>query len=156
MSGPLIRIFPLIILFAGRTVAGAASDSFTGDWTADTAHAPQRPVGLRIATLHIEAEGSRLVIVETGTTPDGVTYSLSFNADCNGRVNGIADSPQMNAAQCWRNDPRTVVFKLIRDAAPIEWRTAEVAKNGQTMRISTTVTDSAGKETKSVAVLLKK
>jgi hypothetical protein len=144
------------MFFGGVTAAGAANDSLSGDWTADTAHAPQRPVGLRITTLHIEATGNRLAIVENGATADGAPYSLTFNADCDGRVNGIADSPQINAAQCWRNDPRTVVFKLIRDATPIEWRTAEVAKNGQTMRITTTVTDSSGKETKSVAVLLKK
>lgn len=156
VSGSLLLTLALSTLLAAPTAGGAATDSFTGDWTTDTAHASKRSAGLQIATLHIEAEGYRLAIAESGSTPEGTPYSLTFTANCDGRVNGIADSPQMDAAQCWRNDARTVIFKLIREAAPREWRTAEVAKNGQTMRITTTVADSSGKETKSVAVLLRK
>jgi hypothetical protein len=145
----------LSILFTAGTTSIAAADSLTGNWTADTAHAPQRPVGLHIATLHIESDGNRLVIAENGATPEGTPYDLAFTATCDGSVNGIIENKLIDAAQCWRNDPRTVVFKLIREATPREWRTAEVAKNGQTMRITTTVVDSSGKEVKSVAVLLK-
>jgi hypothetical protein len=152
---PLVTLV-LSILFTAHAAGGAATDSFTGDWTADTAHAPQRSVGLHIATLHIEADGSRLTIAENGTSPEGTEYSLTFAANCDGRVNGIVDNNLIDAAQCWRNDPRTAVFKLIHEATPREWRTAEVAKNGQIMRITTTVVDANGKEVKSVAVLLKK
>jgi hypothetical protein len=140
----------------GSIAAAAPGDAFIGDWVADTAHAPPHPVGMRIASLHIEGAGDELTVVESGATPDGTPYSLKFTANCDGRVSGIGSSPQANATQCWRNDPRTVVFKLIQNGTPVEWRTAEAAKNGQTLRITTTQTDARGKETKSVAVFLKK
>jgi len=145
----------LAFLLSTCTAAGAAADPLSGEWLADAVHAAQRPVGLRITTLRIEADGVRIVIAERGTGPGGAPYSFKLTADCDGRVNGIVGSDETDAAQCWRSDSRTFTLKLLREASPREWRSAELAKNGKTLRVTSTVTDASGKEEKSVAVFVK-
>jgi hypothetical protein len=134
----------------------AAADPLTGNWSVDPARVSQRPVGLRIQSLRIVAEGNRLAMEESGELPGGGAYTFALTADCDGRINGVADQPQVDAVQCWRGDPRGFLLKLIRGAAPIEWRTAEVAKNGQSLRVTTTVSDEKGKEEKTTALFVKK
>ena len=65
-------------------------------------------------------------------------------------------NPDIDAIQCWRSDARSLMLKLLREATVREWRTAEVAKNGQTLRVTSTVEDEKGKEAKSVAVFVRK
>jgi len=111
---------------------------------------------MRTETLRLNVDGVRIIVLEAGTGRDGAKYSLKFNADCDGKINGILGHPEIDAVQCWRSDTRTLVLKLLREASAREWRTAEVAKNGQTLRITSTVEDANGKEEKSVAVFVRK
>ena len=147
----------LPFLFFGITiVAVAATDPLAGEWVANATRAGQRFAGMRTETLRIDVEGVRITILEAGTGRDGGKYSLKFSADCDGKVNGILGNPDIDSVQCWRSDSRTLVLKLIREASAREWRTAELAKNGQTLRITSTVEDANGKEDKAVAVLARK
>jgi hypothetical protein len=148
-----MRLFVLSLILPSLLVA---ADPLTGNWVADPARAADRPVGLRSAALLLEVEGVRLTLAESGTRPDGASYSLKITADCDGKVNGVMGNPDIDAVQCWRNDSRSLMFKLLREATVREWRTAEVAKNGQTLRMTSTVEDEKGKEAKSVAMFVRK
>ena len=150
-----MRILLLVLAVAIAGAEASEPDLFSGDWIPEPNRA-QRGVGMRPETIKIQAQGERVSLAETGTRSSGEQYSFSFVADCDGRINGIMGSPVVDAVQCWRKDARTLVIKLVRVTAPVEWRTAEVAKNGQNLKITTTVTNAQGKDEKSSATFVKK
>ena len=52
--------------------------------------------------------------------------------------------------RCWFSDPHTILLKLMRDSATTAWETLEVSKNGKTLKLTYTVVDDKGKETKTI------
>jgi hypothetical protein len=57
----------------------------------------------------------------------------------------------MDGVRCWLSDPHTILLKFMRDSATTAWETAEISKNGKTLKVTYTVVDDQGKETKSIA-----
>ena len=128
----------------------AADDPFTGSWKLDPARTKSVPAATP-TVIRIEAGTGSMVFVEHRPKATREPYDLTVRADFGGKVAGVMDSPEIDAAKCWRSDSRTILIEFLSGGATFEWQTAEVSKNGKTLKITISLPDANGKEIKSAA-----
>jgi hypothetical protein len=144
------RVVVLATLLAIPFCCFAADDPFTGTWKLDvnktkTAPAATPPV------IHIEAGTAGMVLVENRPNANRGPYDLKIRTDFGGKVTGVIDSPEVDALKCWRSDSHTILMEFLCGGTTFEWQTLEVSKNGKTLKVTLTLPDANGKETKYVA-----
>ena len=139
----------IIALALCVSAGSAAEDPFSGDWKLE-----QTKTKTPAKFLHIEADDTHLNVLHKGVDAGGRSVQWWIKADFNGPLAGVLNSPEMDAVQCLRSDPHTILLKLSRAAVTIGWRTLEVSKNGRSLKV-TTALDAGGKESKTVETFTK-
>jgi hypothetical protein len=148
----VVRVFPLLFLLClPLPSAGAvAQDPFAGKWKLDETKAKAPPNGVRVESLRIEADPKRVTFFYQGTDDKGKPFEWKVAADIGGSDSGVLGSPEFDSVKCWRPDSHTILLKLSLQAQPVGWDTAELMKNGKSLRVTRTTTDGSGKEVKSM------
>jgi len=96
------------------------------------------------------AAAPNIAIVRRGVNAKGEPAEWAIHADLEGKLFGVINTPDMDGVRCWLSDPHTILLKLMRDSATTAWETLEVSKNGKTLKLTYTVVDDKGKETKTI------
>lgn len=130
-------------------VSSAAEDPFNGDWKADQSKVKAPHKGPVTQSLHIESNATSVLIVRKAIDA-GVPVQWKIQAGLDGNLVGVLGSPEMDSVRCWRSDPRTILVKMFLQSSNTAYWTAEVAKNGKTLKVTSTVFDSADKEVNTV------
>jgi hypothetical protein len=126
----------------------AAPDPLNGDWKLSAkAHPGKGPL---TDFLHIELDDSRVVVLHKGIDGKGQPLQWTIRADCTGQLSGVVDTPGVNMVRCWHSDSHTLLMKLFRDTVATGYWNAEVARNGRSLKVTSTALDEAGRETKAV------
>jgi hypothetical protein len=128
----------------------AAADPFTGTWKLDTTRTKTSPVTAP-PVIRIEAEAAGMAFIQHRPNANREPYDLKLRTEFDGKVTGVIDSPEVDALKCWRSDSHTILMQFLRGGTSFEWQTLEVSKNGKTLKVTWTLPDANGKETKSAA-----
>jgi|SRR5271157_1244235 len=152
ISSAVMRALILAALLALPLPAAsvAAEDPFTGRWKLDETKVRNQPETPRTQFLSIEVAGARITITHQGVDAKGAPVEWAIHADLEGKLFGVIDSPDTDFVRCWRSDPHTLLLKIIRNSSTARWETAELSKNGKSLKVTQTTLDAKGKETKSV------
>ena len=128
----------------------AADDPFNGDWRLSASKTKNPTNGPVTQAIHIECDEKKVALVFTGTTSAGQPMRWTVKADFSGNPTGVLDSPELDTVRCWRADPRNILVELFRGAKSIGYWKAELAKNGKTLKVTSTSFDASGKEVNTV------
>jgi hypothetical protein len=143
------RPLSLIVMSSYLVCAALAfEDPLSGDWK--LVPSKTRPAAKGTQFVHIECDEARLVIVQKGTGPAGEPVQWEIKGSFGGNPIGILDAPEIDSVRCWRSDARTILLKLFRKAEAVGFWTAEVSKNGKSLKVTSTTLNSAGKEDKTI------
>ena len=144
----ILALFLLSI--ASLPVCQAAEDPFNGDWRPSQSKAKSPPDGSVTQSLHIESNETGVFIMHKRTNAAGAPMQFAVRAAFTGEYTTIQNSPEMDYVKCWRSGPRTILVKLFNHSVAIGYWTAEVAKNGRALKVTTTTFDADGKESNTV------
>jgi hypothetical protein len=148
-----VRALIFAVLLCPTLLAGSvgARSPFTGKWKLDETKLKPQPNAARTQFLQIDVAASNIAIIHQGVNAKGEPSEWAIHADIDGKLYGVLNSPDMDGVRCWLSDPHTILLKFMRDSATTAWETAEISKNGKTLKVTYTVVDDQGKETKSIA-----
>jgi hypothetical protein len=144
----ILTLFVLIV--ASLSVCQAAEDPFNGDWRPSPSKAKSTPDGLVTQSLHIESNETGVFVVQKRTSAAGAPMQFVVRAAFAGEYTTIQNSPEMDYVRCWRSGPRTILVKLFNHSVATGFWAAEVAKNGRSLKVTTTTFDAAGEESATV------
>jgi len=131
-------------------VASAVEDPFRGDWKLVPAKAKPAAKGPVTQSLHIESDETKLVLVHKGANGAGEPVQWEIRGNFGGDAIGVMNAPEIDMVRCWRTDARTIFLKLFHNAVATGYWTAEVAKNGKSLKVTSIALDADGKETKTI------
>jgi hypothetical protein len=143
----------LALLVIGSLLVSAAfafEDPLSGDWKLLPSKARPAAKGPTTQFLRIESDEARVVIVHKGISASGEPMQWEVRGDFSGKVNGVFNAPGIDSVRCWHSDARTILLKLFRDGVAVGYWTAEVAKNGKSVKVTSIALDSVGKENKTI------
>ena len=141
----------LILSVASLSVCQAAEDPFNGNWRLSQSKVKSPPDGSVTQSLHIESDETGVVIMHKGTNAAGEPMQLAVRTGFAGELTTIRNSPEVDYVRCWRPAPRTILVKLFNRSIATGFWTAEVAKNGRALKVTSTTFDAAGKESNTVS-----
>ena len=144
----ILALFVLSV--ASLAVCQAAEDPFNGDWRPSQSKAKSPPDGSMTQSLHIESNETGVFIVHKRTSAAGAPMQFVVRAAFAGEYTTIQNSPEMDYVRCWRSGPRTILVKLFNRSVVTGFWAAEVAKNGRSLKVTTTTFDADGKESNTV------
>lgn len=145
------RLVSLIIVSLSLLPASFAfEDPFNGNWKLVPSKAKASGKGAVTEFLHIESDDAKVTIVHKGVSVTGQPLQWEIRSEYGGNTSGVMNAPEIDMVRCWRSDSRTILLKLFRDGVAVGYWTAEVAKNGKTLKVTSTALDAAGKETKTI------
>jgi hypothetical protein len=145
------RLLSIFVISCSLCCSGFAfDDPLNGDWKLVPSKAKAVAKGPVTQFLHIESDQAKLVIVHKGVSPSGEPRQWEIKGDFGGNLIGVLGAPEIDSVRCWRSDARTIMLKLFRDAVAVGYWTAEVSKNGKSLKVTSIALDSAGKEDKTI------
>ena len=142
-------IFLLVCTLALPTFG--ATDPFAGTWKLNVAKSKLQPPVPESDTVRIEVDGKDLRIEQEGIDDKGAPFKLTVLGGFDDSVYGIAGSAHADSVSFRRPSSRHILAEVRKSGAAIAWLDAEVS--GNSLRVSVSVVDAEGKETKSVAIL---
>ena len=145
----ILALFVLSV--ASLSVCQAAEDPFNGDWRPSQSKAKSTPDGSMTQPLHIESNETGVFIVHKRTSAAGAPMRFVVKAAFAGEYTTIQNSPEMDYVRCWRSSPRAILVKLFNRSIVTGFWGAEVAKNGRSLKVTTTTFDADGKESNTVS-----
>jgi hypothetical protein len=139
------RIFAIILFSLALSGVVLAEDLFNGDWklVPSKAKAPPGPV---TQFLRIKCDEASIAIMHRGIGANGQPVQWELKADLDGKLSGVVGVPGTDSVRCWRTDPRTMLIKIFQNTLNTGFWTAEVSRNGKSLKITSTAFDAAGKE----------
>jgi hypothetical protein len=145
------RILSLLVVSCSLSSAAFAfEDPLSGDWTLVPSKARAVAKGPATQFLHIESDEAKFAIVHKGVNAAGEPRQWEIKGDFGGNLIGVLGGPDIDSVRCWRSDARTILLKLFRDAVAVGYWTAEVSKNGKSLKVTSIALDAAGKENKTI------
>jgi hypothetical protein len=142
----IIQTVAIGVLFLS---AGLAADGLSGDWQL-TAKARVPTEGVIFHAIHIEATPDLIRLRLTGVKSNGDPVNWTINTDYSGNPNAVSNCPYIEYVRCWRPEARSLLLKLYQGAQAVGYWEAAVAKNGKSLKVTTTSFDASGKETATV------
>jgi hypothetical protein len=147
-----MRFLKTMIVVVALAAFGA-DDPFTGLWKLNLEKSKLPLPVPRNETVRIEADTENIRIVQEGVNDKGEPFKLTVSGGFDGKYYGVLDSPSVDTVWFRRLDSHTIFAKAMKSGTEIEAGTAVVAKNGKTVKISISITETNGKEIRAIAVL---
>jgi hypothetical protein len=110
-----------------------------------------QPAAPESDTVRIEVDGKDLRIEQEGIDDKGAPFKLTVLGGFDDSVYGIAGYAHADSVSFRRPSSRHILAEVRKSGAAIAWFDAEVS--GNNLRVSVSVVDAEGKETKSLAIL---
>jgi hypothetical protein len=141
----------LVMFLAGLALCFAA-DPNMGTWKLNEAKSKFSPGATKNNTVVYEAAGENVKITVDGVDKDGKAVHSDWTGKFDGKDYPVTGNPNEDARSYKKIDDHTLEFTSKKDGKAGVTGKVVVAADGRSRTVTTTVTDSSGKKTTSVAV----
>lgn len=143
----------LILACAVGLPLPGADDPFAGTWRLNVAKSKLQPPSPASDIVRIEVDDKGVKIEQEGTDDKGAPFKLTVLGGFDDSFYGIKGCARADAVSFRRPASRHILAEVRKSGATVAWIDAEVS--GNNLKISLSLVNEDGKETKSVALLQK-
>lgn len=145
------------VAVVSSTSSAQAKDPALGTWTLNVAKStPGGAAAAKSGTRTYTAAGDKMMTVSEVVGADGKTTKTEFTAAADGKDYAYKGDPAYDMISIKRVDANSVESTLKKGGKMVRTAARTVSKDGKTLTITLTVTDTKGAATKSVTVWDKK
>ncbi len=141
----------LLVFFAGVALCLAA-DITTGTWKLNEAKSKFGEGTGKNTTVVYEVAGDNMKVTVDGADKDGKAVHTEWTGKFDGKDYPVTGNPNEDVRSYTKVSDRALDFASKSDGKATAVGHVEVAADGKSRTVNTTVTDSSGKKTSSVAV----
>jgi len=144
-------LISLATLFAG-VAAGLAADANIGTWKLNEAKSKLAPGGVKNNTVVYEAAGDQVKITVDGTDAEGKAVHHEWTGKYDGKDYPVVGDSTSDTRSYTKIDDHTLTFTAKKGSKTIVTGRVVVSADGKSRTVTTSSTDSKGKEARSTAV----
>ncbi len=144
-------LISLATLFAG-VAAGLAADANIGTWKLNEAKSKLAPGGVKNNTVVYEAAGDQVKITVDGTDAEGKAVHHEWTGKYDGKDYPVVGDSTSDTRSYTKIDDHTLTFTAKKGSKTIVTGRVVVSADGKSRTVTTSSTDSKGKDARSTAV----
>ncbi len=140
----------------GVATMAQATDPLVGTWKVDLAKSTYKPgPPPKSATVVIDAVGEGIKVAVDAVMGDGTAMKWGYTSARDGKEGPVTGNPNYDMANVKKTSPTESTIVYSKGGKPVATTKTAVAKDGKTMTVTTTGTDSKGQAINNVVVFTK-